>query len=158
MTGRAKSLENYLNKGTNRAQIEQLIGKEGVENLKDLSLLLSKADTARTTTGVLKNVVLQLRGHATSGGMIGGLLAHMLGLDWETGAAVGVAGALATDGARWVLRDATTNPRIGRTISYAARNGIRPQVYAPLIARMIAVPFQEQQEQQPEEQPAGAQK
>jgi hypothetical protein len=154
----SKQLGKYLETGTNRQQIEQLIGREGVNNLTDLSMMMSQAKSARAATGILKNVLLQLRGHATTGGMVGGALAHVLGADWKTGATVGVAGALTTDGMRWLLRDAATDPRIGRAISYAARNGIRPQVYAPLIARMIAVPFQEQQEQQPEEQPAGAQK
>jgi hypothetical protein len=155
MTGRAKSLENYLNKGTNRAQIEQMIGKEGVENLKDLTLLLSKANTARSTVDVLKNVFNQMHGYTGMGAYFGGQIAELFGIPHPVGA---LGGAVSIEGTRWVLRNAATSPQIGRAISYAARNGIRPQVYAPLIARMIAVPFQEQQEQQPEEQPAGAQK
>jgi hypothetical protein len=149
MTGRTKQFESYLAKGTNREQIEKLIGAEGIRNLKDLTLLLSKANTARSTVDVVKNVVAQLHGHAGIGGMIGGGVAEMLGIHWGTGV---LAGAAATEGMRWVLRDAATNPRIGNAIAFAARNGMSPQIYAPLIARMMVVP---EQQQQPREEGGG---
>jgi hypothetical protein len=152
----AKGLKNHLD--TNGQQLEQLIGKQGIDNLTDLSMAMSQAKSARATTGVLKNVLMQLHGRMTTGGLIGGILAHVLGADWQTGATVGVAGALATDAIRWVLRDAANDPRIGKAVTYAAEHGVSPKVYAPLIARMISVPYQQQQEQEPEQQPAGAQK
>jgi hypothetical protein len=55
---------------------------------------------------------------------------------------------------RWVLRSAATDPKIGEWITYAARHGVSPQVYAPLIARAIATPMQEQKKDQGEEAPA----
>jgi hypothetical protein len=150
MTGRTRQLENYLNKGTNRQQIEQLIGKEGTDNLKDLTTLLSNAGTARDTTGIAKNVLNVLRGHhLTMGGTIGGGIAAMFGAPVMTGIA---AGAAATEGVRWVLRSAATNSNIGNLITYAARHGVSPQIYAPLIARAMVVPFEEPKEEQPEEE------
>jgi hypothetical protein len=53
---------------------------------------------------------------------------------------------------RWVLRKAATDPWIGNKIIYAARHGVSPQIYAPLIARAMVVPFEEPKEEQPEEE------
>jgi len=144
MTGRAKQLEAYLAVGTNREQIEQLIGKEGVTNLKRITLLLAKANTSRTVHDVVLNVANELHQVIRTGG-IPELVAG--GISSKLGAAVGIpgyqgfmAGAL---GARAVLRIAATSPRVGNMVEYAARNGISVQHYAPLIARAIAEPFEQ---------------
>jgi hypothetical protein len=78
------------------------------------------------------------------------MVAHMLGLPWYEGVA---AGAFATEGMRAILRDAMVNPRIGTLVDFAARNGVDPKIYAPLIARAITVPLQEQPQTE-EEKPA----
>jgi hypothetical protein len=150
MTGRTRQLENYLSKGTNRQQLEQLIGKGGTDNLKDLTTLLSSAGTARETTGIAKNVFNLLRSrHATMSGTVGGGIAAMFGAPVMAGIAGGV---VATEGVRWVLRRAATDTGIGNLITYAARHGVSPQIYAPLIARAMVVPFEEPKEEQPEEE------
>jgi hypothetical protein len=155
MTGRTKSLQNYLAKGENLDQIEKLIGREGVTNLKQITLLLSKANTARQTIGVAKEVgqeVARHLGRAGVGSLIGSIAGKMLGVAAYPAT---LAGAMAGEGARYVLRYAATNPRVGNMVEYAVRNGISPKVYAPLIARAIAEPFQ--QPQQPEAAAEGTQ-
>jgi hypothetical protein len=150
VTGKAKRLESYLADGTNREQLEQLIGKDGLSNLKQITLLLSKANTARPTNELFSSVSHTLTGNIqgggwlTAAGAIGGTaLARTMGLSGWEGA---VGGAAAT---RAVLRIAATNPHIGNMVEYAVRNGVSIQQAAPLIARMIAVPMEtpEQDEQ-----------
>jgi hypothetical protein len=150
-----QSIQNYLEKGTNQAQVEELIGKEGIRNLKQVVSLFTTVKGSRAGSEVSKNVAAELMrqmgGGAGIGGFIGGMSAKERGKSWYAGMGEGMAyGALAGAGMRTVIYDAMMNPRIGNAISYAARNGLSPQHYAPLIARMLAVPMQEQQ---PEEQP-----
>jgi len=150
MTGRTKALEAFLSKGDNRANVERLIGAEGVTNLKRITLLLSNASTARAASNVARETMLEMGRHVGRGGMgamAGAAIAHMAGGDVWTGA---VTGAAAADGMRYVLRQAATNPNVGKLLDYAARNHLSPQHYAPLIARAIATPFQSQAE--PEQQ------
>lgn len=145
MTGRTKQLQNYLDKGENRAQIEELIGKDGITNLKQITELLAKPGSTRSTADVLRNTVKELGRHTMfggGGGAIGGAIAQHFGLPAYEGAITGVA---LTEAMREVMRQAAINPRVGQLVDYAARNGVDPKVYAPLIARAIAVPTQEQQ-------------
>jgi hypothetical protein len=154
MTGSAKRLNNYLEKGTNREQIQQMIGKDGVDNLTKLSLLMSNAGTARayqTAAGRVADALAQsnirTRGlFGSAGAGLGGAVAQALGIHWGVGAA---GGGAAAEGIRMVLKYAATNPRIGNMLEYAVRNGLSPQHFAPLIARAIAEPFQTQE--QPEQ-------
>ncbi len=144
MTGSSKRLESYLAKDTNRAQIEELIGKDGVTNLKQITELLGHVGTARTTASVIKNIAMEFGRHARVGGLpgaAGGLIAYHMGVPWFEGM---MTGAAAGEGMRAVLRSAATSPRIGNAVNYAVRNGIDPKLYAPLIARMLAVPMQSQ--------------
>lgn len=156
MTGNAKRLEGFLADGTNREQLKQLIGTEGLDNLTRITLLLKGANTARMTQGVADHVAHAMdRGlgpHVAGGGWAavagaaaGGGLAHMFGLSPYVGA---VAGAV---GARQILRIAATNPAVGNMVEYAVRNNVSPQIYAPLIARIIAEPFQQQREPESDE-------
>lgn len=156
MTGRAKQLERYLSQGTNREQIEALIGKEGVTNLKRITVLLAGANTARTTHQVAGNVALELGRHIEGGGWSamagavgGGAIAHAMGVSPYWGA---LGGAIGT---RYVLRMAATSPRVGNMVEYAVRNGLSAQHYAPLIARALAEPLEHPEtdtEDQPQQQ------
>jgi hypothetical protein len=153
MTGRTKALEAWLSKGTNRADAERLIGSEGVTNLKRITMLLSNASTARAASSVAKETMLEMGRHIGRGGMgamAGAAIAHTVGADAWTGA---VTGAALADGMRYVMRQAATNPNVGKLLDFAARNNLSPQHYAPLIARAIATPLQEQQ--QPAEEQTG---
>ena len=149
MTGRTKALEAWLSAGSNRADAERLIGAEGVTNLKRITLLLSNQNSARAATNVAKQTFMAGMRHAGHfGALAGGATVHALGGEWGTGA---VAGAGLEMGVRYVLRQAATNPNVGKLLDYAARNNLSPQHYAPLIARAIATPLQDQQDQeQPE--------
>ena len=69
-----------------------------------------------------------------------GVMLHGMGVPGSAITALG-AGAM---GARFILRQAATNPKIGQTLTYAVNHGIRPDNYAPLIARMIAEPMRDQ--------------
>jgi hypothetical protein len=150
MTGRTRQLEAYLSKGTNRQQIEALIGTDGVTNLKKITQLMSKANTNRATVGAARAVWNQIEQHATlggAGGLMGGMIAHWIGAPFYEGVA---AGYLTTQGVRAVIRSAMTNPRIGNMVDFAVQHGVAPEVYAPLIARIILEPMQQTE---PEEEP-----
>jgi hypothetical protein len=142
--GNTEALEKWLAGGTNRSQAEELLGKEGVANLKDITLLMSNANSNRSLQTILKNVATELGSHARLGGLggaVGSMMAHQLGYSWFGGA---WAGGMTAAAMRLILRDAATNPRIGNMVTWAAKNGLSPQHYAPLIARAIAEPLQEQ--------------
>lgn len=152
VTGKAKNLQNYLADDSTREQIEQLIGKDGVLNLKQISLLLAKANTARQTTNLLSHVGDTLSVNIQGGGWVtagSALAGHFIarglgGSGWE-GAVTGAAAA------RAVLHIAATNPKVGNMVDYAVRNGISVQRAAPLIARTIAAAFEKPQQPEDEE-------
>lgn len=149
MTGRTRQLQAYLDKGENASQLEGMIGKEGLTNLKQLTELMSRPGSQRSTIEVLKNVVTEFGRHARlggAGGLIGGMVAHAMHLPYWTGIS---AGAMTGSAVRAIMHDAMVNPRIGNLVDYAVRNGVSPQVYAPLIARALAVPMQEQNAEPP---------
>jgi hypothetical protein len=148
MTGNTRELSNWLEapndlgNRTNREDVEELVGQGGVDNLKKLTNLLSKADTARATTGVLRNVAGQLSRDIKKGGIVGGVMGKMLGPGWAVGAGIGATAGAGLTGVRALLRYAMTNPRMGELVSFAAQNDVNPQIYAPLISRIISEPFQ----------------
>ena len=147
-TGTAKNFNNWLNKmndigtRTNRQDVEELIGTDGINNITRLTDLMSKADTARTTTSVMKGIANQLYKDMRTAGTVGGLVGHFTGMGWATGAGLGVMAGAGVTGMRMVSRYAMQNPEVGRMISYAAENKVPSSVYAPLISRMILAPFQ----------------
>jgi len=63
-----------------------------------------------------------------------------------SGAAALGAGAM---GARFVLRQAATNPAVGRALTWAINNGVGPETYAPIISSMIQQGFRDDGQQQP---------
>lgn len=138
-----RALENFLSKSQNRAQLEGLIGTDGVQNLKNMTKLLSSPQLAGATKETLMNVARELGKHAAISS-IGAAAAHFLGVPATVGAS---AGAM-TAGMRYVMHAAVTDPRVGQLLEYAARQGVDKKVYAPLIARTIMVPTQEQQPQE----------
>jgi hypothetical protein len=161
MTGNTRELNNWLEArnelGTrsNRQDLEELIGQHGVDDIKKLTNLLSKADTARATTGVLKNTLATMSRQIEKGGLWGGVAGKMMGIGWVPGAATGATAAAGLTGVRALLRYAMTNPRVGDMITYAAQNKVRPEIYAPLISRMMLNTWQGLQE--PEQQQGGSQ-
>jgi hypothetical protein len=143
-TGSTKALQKFLDKGTNQAQLTQLIGEDGINNIRQMTELLSKAKSQRSIMDVAKSVAVEFGKHARIGGLgglIGGTAAHAIGLPWFEGV---TAGAMTGATVRAIIHDATINPRIGGMVMWAAEHGLKPQDYAPYIARAMAVPMQKQ--------------
>lgn len=142
---RGNSLETRLNRmlqKTPQADIERVIGKDGLENLYRVSHLLSKPETAVGTQNAIKQIAKHLT-RAGRGAAIGGLLGHIVGVPIE-GA---LAGAGAEDAVRYVFRQAAINPRIGILIDRAVRHNVDPKIFAPLIAASIEHGQDETQEE-----------
>lgn len=144
VTGSAKTLESWLAKGNNRANVEQLIGPEGITNLKKMSLLLSKANTARLTGSVFKNVAHELHRASTSGILLGGGIGEWMGLGFGKGAAIGAGIGTTLYTARKVMQLAASSPRLGSMVNYAVTHNISAAQYAPLIARTIVDQYKQQ--------------
>ena len=148
MTGNTRALSNWLEAPnelgyrTNREDVEELIGREGVDNIKKLTNLLSKADTARATNGVIRNVAGQLSRDIKKGAIVGGVLGKILGPGWAVGAGVGGVSGAGITGMRALLKYAMTHPQMGEMVTFAAENNVAPQIYAPLLSRMIMEPLQ----------------
>jgi hypothetical protein len=83
------------------------------------------------------------------GGMVGGTVGHVAG-SYEAGAAVGT-GVVAATYAPKVMRAVIGNPRIGGFLTSAIKMGARPEVYGPMIAKMV----QEYNEGQQQPAPSG---
>ena len=138
--GSTRRLEEYLAKDTNRAQIEELIGKDGIVNLKEITNMFASAPNNRAMQDVGKNVVSYMKDRGLLTKLGGGLAGAALGALFGGPAAVGAGGAalLGVEGTRYFLRYAATNPAVGNMLKMAVDKGISPKVYAPLIARVIA--------------------
>lgn len=151
--GDVRGLENYLRKDTNREQIEGLIGKDGVANLKEMVGMFTSARNNRAMQKVGRNVsdYLMRKGWLGKGLAMtaGGTAAHVLGLPPSVGT---LAGYSSVEGLRTVLRYAAVNPRVGNMLTWAAEHGVDPRIYTPLIARAIREPFDEQKRQNQEPQ------
>jgi hypothetical protein len=164
MTGNTRELNNWLEASndlgtrTNREDVEELLGQPGVDNIKKLTNLLAKADTARATTGVMRNFAEQLGRDMKKGGMLGGVIGKLLGPGWAPGAAVGAVGGVGVTGVRALLKYAMSNPRLGDMVSYAAENKVAPQIYAPLLSRIVMEPLQHLQGEETDTPPTGATK
>jgi hypothetical protein len=155
--GNTKVFENFLAKANNRERVQQLIGQDGIENLKKMMVLTSDAKLARGTSTVLRETARELEKHVVVGGMAGGALGRLLG-GWEgsaTGAAAGVGVGAATFAAKQVMRYAAVSPRIGNMVDFAVRNGLSPEHYAPLIARSIAETVAPAPSEAPQPEPQG---
>jgi hypothetical protein len=159
--GNTEAFNRYLDQGTNRAQIEELIGKDGIKNLKDITDMFANEHNNRVAQEVGQNTLAYMRDHgllsriAVSMGGMGA--AGLFGLPGSVAAGAGGATYLGVEGTRLFLRFAATNPMVGNMLKTAVEHGISPKIYAPLIARTIAEsagvnkPTQKPEE---EEQPA----
>lgn len=142
--GKPEVFENWLAKanqfgpGSNRDRVEDLIGSQGVDNLKKMMMLTRDAKLARATNNVLMSTAQAAReivGPAGWGALAGAAAAQAMGLPGYQGA---LAGAGAASAARIVFRYAVTSPEIGNMIDFAARNAVGREHYAPILARMVA--------------------
>jgi hypothetical protein len=134
---------NTLLKKTPPADIERVIGQDGLHNLYRVGELLSKPATAVATQNVAKETARELFRRVSRGALVGGLVGHIVG-HAELGA---VAGASAEDATRWVLRQAAINPRIGTLVDRAVRHQVSPKIFAPLISAALTNDPQEEPQQ-----------
>jgi hypothetical protein len=158
MTGSARNFQDWLDNPANSKMLDDMVGRDSRVNLKQLTQLMSKVQPQRHMAEAAKNIsaiidaIPSLRGHTAGAGVLG-LLLHGAGVSPE-GIATLAAGAAGT---RYVIRQAATNPNVGRMLTYAVTHGVAPDVYAPLIARTIAEPMRDQGQQpaadQTEQQP-----
>jgi hypothetical protein len=158
MTGSARNFQNWLNTPENAQLLDDTVGKDSRTNLKQLTLLMSKVQPQRHMAEAIKNISAILDkvpgGHVGGAGYLGVLL-HGMGIPVSGAAALG-AGAM---GARFVLRQAATNPAVGKALTYAIDHGVGSETYAPIIASMIQQGFRDDGQAQPEqgsEQPQAA--
>lgn len=153
MTGSARRFQTWLDNPENTRMLDETIGKDSRTNLKELTLLMSKVQPQRhmaealTNIGALLDKIPSVRGHMTGAG-VAGLVLHAAGVP---GAVIGGLGA-ASVAARFVLRQAATNPSIGKTLTYAIKSGVGAETYAPIISRMIAEGFRDDTKPQADQQ------
>lgn len=141
----AKNFENFLSKGNNRARVAELIGDDGIQNWKNITTLMSN-EFSGESKNVGAEIAKALFKYTPAAGGIASGLAHVLGI---SPVEAGLTAEAVTRGTRFVINSALTSPRIGDMFEMAVKNHIDPKIYAPLIARAIMVPQQEQK--QPEE-------
>jgi hypothetical protein len=135
---RTKAIQNYLDTGTNQQQIGDLIGREGIINLKNVTNLLSDRATSQTAQKMMwetTKLIAQRVQYAGYGAAAGHVAARLVGMNPAEGA---FAGGVTADALRWGWRYAATTPRVGQMIDMAVRNGVTTKIAAPLIARAIA--------------------
>jgi hypothetical protein len=135
---RTKAIQNFLDIGTNQQQIGDLIGREGIINLKNVTNLLSDRATSQPAQKMVMEtvgVIAKRFGHAGYGAAAGGLGAKLLGGDPYTAS---LAGGVTADALRRAWRYAATTPKVGQMIDMAVRSQVAPKIAAPLIARVLA--------------------
>jgi hypothetical protein len=134
MTGSARDFGDWLAEPGNQRALDNLIGPESRNNLTELTQLMSKVPSQRHAAEASKNIAWILSKQNLGHIGVGALAMHAAGLEpATTGMILG-----GVQGMRWVLRQAATNPSVGNMLRYAVKNNIRPDIYAPLIARTLA--------------------
>lgn len=131
--------------GTTR--LENVIGREGMENMTRISDLLNTPKATAGLKGMSMSVLHNVM-HGKVGGFAGAYLGHQLG-GYEGAVAGAYAGAKAE---RWMLQMAATSPRVGKLLDYAVRNNVTPKTAAALISSAMIQENQPQQEEKKEGQ------
>jgi len=146
-------------RGMDRANLERVIGPDGVKNLYTASHLTSTPELAAKTKEIAEETAKEVQrlteenaaqfpapafakggnsfGHLTGTGIAGGVVGHMTGMGYEGGAAAAL-------GARFVLRQMVMNPAVGDMMKYAVDYGANPQRAAKTIAALITAGMQGQ--------------
>jgi hypothetical protein len=137
-SGFNQQIENFLNKGTNRAVLERTIGRDGILNTKQIGQLFENSDRQTATKGLLDSIGSAIRRHHYGiGGVTGGGLAY--GVTHSIGAGLGVLGGAALAGTATgtishVAQRIASDPVFARSFIYAVRNGVAPRIAGPLLA------------------------
>jgi hypothetical protein len=80
--------------------------------------------------------VRQVATNLAHGAIVGGVAGEAMGGNYKAGAALGTALVGATYVSK-VMRAVIANPKIGGFLTSAIRMGARPEVYGPMIAKMV---------------------
>ena len=137
-SGFNQQIENFLNKGTNRAVLERTIGREGILNTKQIGQLFENSDRQEATKGLLDSIGSAIRRHHYGiGGVAGSGLAY--GATHSLGAAAGVLGGAAAAGTvtgtiSHVAQRIASDPAFAKSFIYAVRNGVAPRIAGALLA------------------------
>ena len=133
-----QQIENFLNKGTNRAVLERTIGREGILNTKQIGQLFENSDRQAATGDLLDSIGSAIRRHHYGiGGLTGGGLAY--GATHSVGAGLGILGGsvlagTATGTINHVAQRIASDPAFAKSFIYAVRNGVAPRIAGPLLA------------------------
>jgi hypothetical protein len=123
-----------------QAEVENAIGKEGLDNLYKIADLTSQPERAAKFGDVARNAARYMlrRGMAMS---VGAGAAKLAGANPTVGA---MGGEAAYEMAGMVIRKAATSPRVGKLMMMAVKTGASPKVYAPLIVQALHSDLPEQ--------------
>jgi hypothetical protein len=153
-TSANRRLQSLL--GKRGDDVEDLIGKEGVDNLYRINDLLRTPEKAAGFAKLLQGIGMVMRRYGTGvGAMAGAGIGHGVGAVF--GHAVtpygGMLAGAATEAAiRRALNHIATNPEIAQRIFYAVDNNVSPRVAAPIIATMMLGGVKKDQPSQPADQ------
>jgi hypothetical protein len=119
-----------------RAEVERVIGADGLENLYRVGDLLRTPEAAYETKQVAHNIGMYLVHRGGAGATAGALTGLAMG--GPAGAfAGGLTGAGTEAATRYVLRQMAINPTVAKNIQFILRSGARPEYYGPLVAQII---------------------
>lgn len=133
-----QQIENFLNKGTNRAVLERTIGREGILNTKQIGQLFENSDRQAASKTLMQNISSAIRRHHWGvGGLAGGSLAY--GASHSLGLGAGILGGAAAAGTvsgtiSHVAQRIVSDPAFAKSFIYAVRNGVAPRIAGPLLA------------------------
>lgn len=145
--GLMKDLQRAVRTYT-RPAIEASLGPGRLENLENIARLNQTVAKRAGFNGGVREVVRDLE----HGAVLGGVTGHLMGGDWSTGAAVGAGAMAVAPLAAKVLNAVKSNPRIGNYLTSAIEMGARPQVYAPIISKMIQDSYAEAEREKADEE------
>ena len=138
-----KRLQQQWGVGTEgRSTMQDVLGPTVLDNLENLA----KANLTRAGRDSMKalqqNVVLKLAGNVMSGAgkiAIGAEAAtHLLGLPTSPLRMTTAASAATYMAGRKLLQMMETNPRIGNAAVWAIENRVKPEIYTPIISRLVS--------------------
>lgn len=130
-------VENFLNKGNNRAVLQRTIGNDGILNIKQMGQLFENSQRQAATKDLLATIGSSIRRHhygiAGSAGAVAYGLEHSLGL--AAGAAAGPLAAGAVTGTlKYITERLASDPVFLNRFIFAARNGVAPRIAGPILA------------------------
>jgi hypothetical protein len=129
--GLMRDLTSAVNK-KGRPAIEAALGPGRLDNLEAIARANDTIPKKVAFTQAVRNVAKEME----KGAVLGGVVGQATGAGFGVGGTVG-AGLMGATYLPDVLRAVAANPRIGRSLTFAIEAGARPEVYGPMIARMV---------------------